>query len=864
MRSEERQGHRFSELIAQGLDDQRLHALMSLRADFLGRLQNDEPLYGVHHKIDVPPLREAELREVVSRPAALLSARFETESLAYDIARRAEKESAKDAGALTLLSYLLDDMWRKMIKRGDGVLRLPPQAVELGGVLVQRADDFLANHPAAEEALRHILTIKLANVREDSEPTRRRARRAEFTDAEWRLVSELADYPNRLLVTATTEGGETYAEVAHEAIFRLWQKLRDWMTAERDFLIWKSGLEADRRRWEGAPAGSKNDALLLGLALAQAQSWQSRVEDLPKPDREFIDLSLKRDAVERERWKRMRRAMIVVGAAAVVLVLAFGGVASYQWFEAERHRTAAAEMKIEQQKQAMEQQAALASRNFQLAVTSAQKLLDQVGDSLNYGDISAKGAKDMLNVASEIVEQVHNVESTPETIALLVKLAWTASDIHATLGNLTQAYDSAKSARDLLEPLYAADPGNPKVLGLLYNSIWRMGDALFDQGFDPAVLQQVLMEYQQAEKLARRLVEMAPEDGGRQRNVVFILQKIGDVRQALEDWPSAIAVYSAALEIMQSVVARAPANRDWQRDLANSLSRLGQALAGKGDLDAALEQYRAAFKIRSELAAADRMDDVLQSNLATSHREIARLYAQRGDLDAALAEYRIAIGIREDLLTKDPTNANWQISLAPIYAGAGEVLRRKGDLAAALEQYRKAYTLRQDLAIKDPTNPGRQYSFAIAGMSVADVLVAQNQDLDEAVKLYRAAIEILDDLRPRYDRDVFRCYIKIGDILRSRGDPEGALTEYKRASAIARQSAAKDPTSAPWQRNLADSYAKIGGFLIEQGRTREALEHYKNALEFVEELAAKRPTNIAWTALVQSLKAEVQKLASKP
>ena len=64
---------------------------------------------------------------------------------------------------------------------------------------------------------------------------------------------ELADYPNRLLVTATTEGGETYAEVAHEAIFRLWQKLRDWMTAERDFLIWKSGLEADRRRWEGRP-----------------------------------------------------------------------------------------------------------------------------------------------------------------------------------------------------------------------------------------------------------------------------------------------------------------------------------------------------------------------------------------------------------------------------------------------------------------------------------------------------------------------------------------------------------------------------------------------------------------------------------
>ena len=40
-------------------------------------------------KIEVPPLREAQLREVVSRPAELLSARFETEHLAGDIARRA-------------------------------------------------------------------------------------------------------------------------------------------------------------------------------------------------------------------------------------------------------------------------------------------------------------------------------------------------------------------------------------------------------------------------------------------------------------------------------------------------------------------------------------------------------------------------------------------------------------------------------------------------------------------------------------------------------------------------------------------------------------------------------------------------------
>src|SRR5262249_28378732 len=93
VRAEEQQRRRFSTLIAQALRDPRLVALMSMRSDFLGALQNDEPLYAVHHKIDVPPLREAELHEVVSRPAQILSAQFESEGLARDIARRAAEES---------------------------------------------------------------------------------------------------------------------------------------------------------------------------------------------------------------------------------------------------------------------------------------------------------------------------------------------------------------------------------------------------------------------------------------------------------------------------------------------------------------------------------------------------------------------------------------------------------------------------------------------------------------------------------------------------------------------------------------------------------------------------------------------------
>jgi hypothetical protein len=307
VRAEERQRRRFSEVLAAGMSDRRLPTLMTLRADFFGHLQMDEPLFAVHRAVNIPPLRNAQLREVVSRPAELLGARFDSDYLLDTIAQRTAEGSAKDAPALPLLSYLLNDMWTQMIERDDGTLRLPPMGLEIGSVLAERANAFLSAHPESEGALRRLLTLRLATVLEEGEPTRRRALRSEFSDEEWRLVSELADYPNRLLVTVTSEDGETYTEVAHEAIFRRWEKLRGWLAAERGFLAWRFEIELARRRWEEAPEDSKKEGLLMGLALTQARKWAvDRAEDLPRADREFIELSIK-ESVRRSGWRRWFR-----------------------------------------------------------------------------------------------------------------------------------------------------------------------------------------------------------------------------------------------------------------------------------------------------------------------------------------------------------------------------------------------------------------------------------------------------------------------------------------------------------------------------------------------------------------------------
>ena len=158
-----------------------------------------------------------------------------------------------------------------------------------------------------------------------------RAPGEEFSDEEWRLVSELADYPNRLLVTVTTETGETYAGVAHEAIFRRWYKLREWIAAEREFLAWRSGLEAARRAWQATPDRSKNDALLMGLALAQAQSWfTKRSEDLAAEDGNFIVLSRKVAKLQRRRIQALV-GVLAFGVAATALGWLNNAYLAEQW-----------------------------------------------------------------------------------------------------------------------------------------------------------------------------------------------------------------------------------------------------------------------------------------------------------------------------------------------------------------------------------------------------------------------------------------------------------------------------------------------------------------------------------------------------
>jgi TPR repeat protein len=328
----------FSKLIAQALTDRRIAVIASLRADYYGHHQANAPLFEHMARIDVRPFSEDGLKRVIDGPAQVLGARFESEELASFIVRGAAGQS----GALPLLAFYMTDLWERMQKRGDGVLRLVDKAemVDVGRALTNQADRFLAQHPTDIDAVKRLFTLKLALVQEEGKAVRRRVARSKLDAGEWRLVELLAHPDWRLVTAGEDDDGQPYAEVAHEVLLQNWATLAKWLDDERDFLSFKARAERARQRWDAAKRD--NRALLSGLDLIQAEQWlATRERDLDTEEAAYIRESVRLRDLDLRRTARFRRRVQWASASAAVVMTGVSFVAVWGWREANLARDAA-------------------------------------------------------------------------------------------------------------------------------------------------------------------------------------------------------------------------------------------------------------------------------------------------------------------------------------------------------------------------------------------------------------------------------------------------------------------------------------------------------------------------------------------
>lgn len=832
-----------------------IHILITMRSDFIG---DCAPFHGLPEAVSgaqflVPSLSRDQLEEVICKPveaADMVRKRAGHPGASIDpaLVQLLLNDSSEEPDQLPILQHCLMRLWEEAgkAKKAAGAatdanasIESPPsepgagadggrhlnlehyaQVDRIGGALSKHANEIMSGLAGRELAVEQVFRA-LSEVDKEGRAIRRAI---SFEQLIAEVAGDASDpgipegHVGAVLdrfraddcsfLTPSSSAVEklqpdSTIDVGHEALLRRWEKVSgkaDPAQSDGEARGWLWWENYDGQRYRVLLAALDGDSKVPGRIERWLRWWKSPPRTRAWAERyggQFARVKQLLKESQAHKWR-----MIGGTAAAVSLALLAVGYFGIGYYRQGQHMTH------------------LQHEMDQRLSRTAQSLMIDVLKTLQGGRLTADGATSFMKTVGEIVEQAKHDQLTPESAELKINLLLTTSDIRTTLGQIEQALELARTARNLAETAISKDPNDTTRQRLVYVSSWRVADALAQ---NRSSVDQALQDYHSALELAEKLDAKVPDDGAWRREMNFIHGKIGDCFQIKGNFPDALSEYRTGVGIMKALVDKASGKIDWKRDLASSISRVGQALKAQKKYSEALEQYNLSFRIRMGLVADNEADNAAyQSNLALSHTEIADVLEQINQPDDALAEYRKGLTIRELLVDKDPGNGIWQNYLATLYQRVGNLQRKQGRAPEASEAYGKEVSVRQLLAVRDVNNVARQQSFLSRAEATGDFLVEQKR-FDDALKMYRMELSSLERL------------VKL------------------------------QMTNATWKFRQALSLSKIGDLLVAQtpSQTNEALTQYQQALTIVEQLIADNtPVKAEWEQLRDSIKDKMQTQAS--
>jgi WD40 repeat protein/DNA-binding SARP family transcriptional activator len=315
--------------------------VLSLRADHLGDLA---PYPEIARVLEaglylLGPMSEPDLRAAIEGPARRAGLRLEP-GLVDLLVREVEGEPA----ALPMLSHVLRETW----ERREGPTLTVAGYRATGGIryaVSQSAESLYDAMDTPQRSRLRSLLLRLVMPTEDGDPVRARVPRARLAtdDAHQRLVELLVD------ARLVSIDGDTL-QIAHEALVRVWPRLRGWLDDDVDGQRLFRHLAGAADAWEAM--GRPDSELYRGARLGRTLEWRDRATpDLNDNESAFVAASVAlsetelhaaetRIARERRVNRRLRSALAGVGVL-LVLALVAGVVAVQTADQAQRNQTRA-------------------------------------------------------------------------------------------------------------------------------------------------------------------------------------------------------------------------------------------------------------------------------------------------------------------------------------------------------------------------------------------------------------------------------------------------------------------------------------------------------------------------------------------
>jgi WD40 repeat protein/DNA-binding SARP family transcriptional activator len=336
----------FLEALAEVVDStSRCTVVLSVRADHVAGLA-DQPVLAqalADATVLIGTPTAAEVRRAVEHPAGLAGLMLDV-----GLADALVDDAGNEPGALPLLSTALTELW----DHRDGrrlTLEAYAESGGLRGAVARIAERAYGELDEADRTAARVLLLRLAGPGEGDAVTRRRVPLAELAalpDPQVRTVVE----PLAAARLLTFDAG--YVEVAHEALFREWPRLRSWLEEHAAARAVQRRLVHAAAEWDDG--GREPTELWRGGRLAAGVEFAAAYPDeVTTVERAFLDAGQaqldaeRREAEERAAvaTKQNRRLRGLLGGLGVFLALALiaGGLAVRAQSRAEQEtRTATA------------------------------------------------------------------------------------------------------------------------------------------------------------------------------------------------------------------------------------------------------------------------------------------------------------------------------------------------------------------------------------------------------------------------------------------------------------------------------------------------------------------------------------------
>ncbi len=304
----------FTSCLAAAADDPAtpLRVIVSIRADFLGRVSEDAYFLdqlsrGLYF---LGPLSPEGLRDSVVRPAEMAGYRFETSATIEDMMQHLESTP----GALPLLQFTALQLWEARDASRGLLTEESYRAIGgIAGALVSHADRVMASIPPKQRALCRTLLLNLVTP----ERTRAVRNRDELLETAQdphelqRLLDRLVE--SRLLVVQDSSAAVT-VEIVHESLIASWPRLQRWLDESHEDSALLDLLRPAARQWQAK--GRDSGLLWGGEAVEDLRRFQNRFRGtLPEPVRAFVTAVLEREARRARRTYRLLTTGIVCAGA---------------------------------------------------------------------------------------------------------------------------------------------------------------------------------------------------------------------------------------------------------------------------------------------------------------------------------------------------------------------------------------------------------------------------------------------------------------------------------------------------------------------------------------------------------------------